>query len=284
MTIIHIISMIESIENLNRSQIEKNNCLHEKILLFLSKNELKLNWVSNFKQIIYHFRYDLKYIPVCYCGKQCNFKSYRLGYRKTCSQQCSNASADKLSKIKQVKLEKYGDENYNNTSKNKQTKLNRYGDENYNNREGAAETCVELYGASHHNKNIEISSKIKQTKLERYGDENYNNVEKIKEFYKTCGDEYLLNFTSKIKQTKLERYGDENYNNPDSASIRHFNNKSNMAHDVDVEFIGFDVGSYEFRCVKCNSNFNISQTMFYLRKSKNERICTYCNPKHQPLM
>ena len=67
-------------------------------------------------------------------------------------------------KSKQTKLERYGNENYNNVSKNKQTKLERYGDEKYNN-----------------------LSKAENTKLERYGDAHFNNLEKR---HVTCQQRY----------------------------------------------------------------------------------------------
>jgi len=78
--------------------------------------------------------------------------------------------------------------------KSKQTKLERYGNENYNNQKKHEQTCLIKYGVKHYSKNDDVKKRIKQTKLERYGDENYNNLKKC-------------------KQTKLERYGNENYNN-----------------------------------------------------------------------
>lgn len=50
------------------------------------------------------------------------------------------------SKMKETKLERYGDENFVNQEKGKQTKLERYGNPNYVNTEKIAETCSEKYG------------------------------------------------------------------------------------------------------------------------------------------
>ncbi len=184
------------------------------------------------------------------CNKnQTKFINFKEGFRKYCSLKCVNKSKDVIKnrkntfstlnwkdinkKRKQTKLEKYGDENYNNYHKMKSTKQNIYGDENYNNREKSKETCLEKYGFENFmltkefkkktknalNKyNIENFSqlketkdKVKQTKLEKYGDENYNNREKSKE---TCLEKYGVDTPSKsvdiqqkIQNTNLEKYG-----------------------------------------------------------------------------
>ena len=101
-------------------------------------------------------------------------------------------------KMKKTKLERYGDENFNNLEKCKKTKLKKYGSENYVNIEKMKQTNLEKYGVENVYQSKEIIKKCKQTCLERYGDEKFRN-------------------SLKIKQTKLERYGDENFNNRDKA-------------------------------------------------------------------
>ena len=102
------------------------------------------------------------------CGKETKFLGLSTGYRKTCGAlECVNKvrKRDKefwqkrneksketfikkygthpmklketILKQKQTKLEKYGDENYNNKEKNQKTKLERYGNKNYLNRDKA---------------------------------------------------------------------------------------------------------------------------------------------------
>jgi len=80
------------------------------------------------------------------------------------------------------------------------TKIERYGDENYNNRVKYKETCLEKYGVDNTSKVEVIKNKWLNTNKERYGVENIFQLENIKE---------------KSKQTKKEKYGDENYNNKD---------------------------------------------------------------------
>lgn len=94
-------------------------------------------------------------------------------------------------KIKQTKLERYGNENFVNSEKAKKTNLNKYGVE-----------CT-----LHH---PEIREKVENTKLKRYGDKNYNNRNKFKN---TCEKRYGgITFQSpglkeKVKQTNLKKYG-----------------------------------------------------------------------------
>ena len=117
-----------------------------------------------------------------------------------------------VAKIKQTKLERYGDENYNNTRQSKKTRLKKYG-EYHNNTEKAKETCLKKYGVPY---NPGQPEKAKKTKLERYGDENYNNAKQqqitIKQKHEDL-DAYYKEVSDKAKQTRLEKYGNENYTN-----------------------------------------------------------------------
>ena len=86
---------------------------------------------------------------------------------------------------------KYGVDNVFQTEfakeKSKKTKLEKYGDENYNDRTSARETCLRRYGVDHPCKSSKTIEKTKATKLERYGDPNYNDREKAS---RTCVSRY----------------------------------------------------------------------------------------------
>ena len=84
-------------------------------------------------------------------------------------------------KIKQTKLKRYDDENYNNTDAIKQTKLKRYGDKNYRNEQQIKQTNLEKYGVEYALSNKKVRDKSKQTKLKRYGNEKYNNLAQMEE-------------------------------------------------------------------------------------------------------
>jgi hypothetical protein len=218
---------MKDLKDMFRTEIESNETLHNSIINFLSTNNIDINWKDNYKQAVFHFLYGVKSKPICHCGNPLKFKSFNLGYRKNCSFRCAGLSSDRLSKMKQTKLEKYGDENFNNMNKNKRTKLEKYGDENYNNRDSAKETSIKKYGTNHHNQNEDIKEKIKQTKKVRYGSSSYNNIEKIKDTYSNYD---FYEAIIKNKKTKLEKYGDENYNNKDKM----INTKVDLGLYVDV--------------------------------------------------
>ena len=201
-----------NLSELNRKEIE-NLPEMKKINIFLEENNIKLNWISNFRQIIYHYTHDLKYIPFCRCGNPVNFRSFYLGYRKNCSPKCAANSEETKLNLRLSKIEKYGDPNYNNSKKMLHTKNKKYGDPHFNNRESAIKTNIERYGFTSPMKNDQVKKKSMNTKLEKYGVATYNNPDKIKEFWKNASDDYRLSIVNKIEQTKLEIYGDENYNN-----------------------------------------------------------------------
>ena len=179
---------------------------------------------SNIKESYLRIKYNILEIPKCpICGNNCKFYgSINYVYDNTCGNRKCITKLRNLNS-KQTKLERYGDENYNNMKKTKQTKLERYGDENYNNSIEAAKhknykeiqekiknTCLERYGVSSTWKIDGVLEKSKQTKLEKYGDENFTNREKYKE---TCITRYGVDnsfkyekFQQKYKQTCLKRY------------------------------------------------------------------------------
>lgn len=98
----------------------------------------------------------------------------------------NNFDEDKKNKIlekqKKTCLEKYGDENYNNTIKNKETCLEKYGVENVFElieiKEKIKNTNLKKYGFDHHTKNKQIMNKITETQIEKYGETWKNKVPK----------------------------------------------------------------------------------------------------------
>lgn len=144
---------------------------------------------------IYHILYDI-YQPIICEHPDCNnilrFGSLGSGYRKTCSNKCG-VYVNKL-----VKLEKYGDENYNNIDKMLQTKIDT---DSYTQMVKTHKaTCLEKYGVEHHNMVAEIQDKTKLTNIEKYGVENVFQYQPFIDIIK-----------EKTKLTNIERYGVEYY-------------------------------------------------------------------------
>jgi hypothetical protein len=149
---------------------------------------------SDIKERIYYILNNISQTVICPCCKTNipNFISIKHGYRTTCSNKCSTIySANKCyeTKIKNNSFEKA-------CLANKKTKLERYGNENFNNRQKSKLTCLEKYGVDNPLKAKEILDKVKSTNIEKYGFENVFQSEFIKD---------------KIKLTNVEKYGVENY-------------------------------------------------------------------------
>lgn len=160
-------------------------------------------------QRVWHIVNSSTKIPSCIeCGNEVTFISLRKGYSKTCSYDCGYGEQRTL-KTKQTNIEKYGFENVFQIDlikdKSKKTKLERYGDEEYNNPKKNKETCLEKYGFSSPAKNNEIKEKTKKTCLEKYG------------FNSPAGNEFIR---EKMKKTTFEKYGVENYNKTEESKIK----------------------------------------------------------------
>ena len=141
-------------------------------------------------------------------------------------------------KVNNNNLKKYGTKNALNGYIAKQTKLDRYGDENYNNREKYKETyksfsqekldniklktqqtCLKKYNTTHHMKNKEIQLKLQNTFLEKYGvtspmllHPNNNAISKYNlKFQKYIQD--TLGITLELEFQLYNHYYDFKYNN-----------------------------------------------------------------------
>jgi hypothetical protein len=183
-------------------------------------------------------------------------------------------------KTKKTKLEKYGDENYNNREqaektceekygvkntmqidenilKSKKTKLGKYGDENYNNREQAEKTCEEKYGVQHHMQNEESLNKMIKTNKSKYS-VNFTTLlpeykEKVKQgnqekygadFF--FSSEVHLEKTREEKIKRLKKLLDENNLVFDEKKYIKLRNKN----EDSIKYI-----HYEITCKKCNNTF-----------------------------
>jgi hypothetical protein len=156
------------------------------------------------------------------CGRinKTTYLSYNNSINKhgyySCSGKCS------MSKIKNIKKQNYGDENYNNVEKNKNTCLKKYGVENVfqlndvknkiiktnleklgvgnpsqseDIKNKKIKKCLSNYNTKYPAQNNDIIEKMKNTNLNRYLVENYTQTNEYKE---------------KSKQTNIERYGVDN--------------------------------------------------------------------------
>jgi hypothetical protein len=131
--------------------------IYSELKLFINQHKL---FDLSFKEQIWYFINNYKERKVCLnCSNLVTFKdSLNRGYNDFCSLDCANnsnllkdraikATKNKfgvdyftqhdtfLTKVKKTKLEKYGDENYNNITQCLKTKEKLYGNKNYNNKQ-----------------------------------------------------------------------------------------------------------------------------------------------------
>ena len=122
--------------------------------------------------------------PICMeCDKEnnLNFLSYQKGYPKTCSIKCFNNSKEKRKHTSDFFKNMNQTEKENRISKIKDTKKDRYGDENYNNMDKQRKTMMELYGFDSNFKIQESIEKRKETWIKNYGVDNPNKNKKVRE-------------------------------------------------------------------------------------------------------
>lgn len=115
---------------------------------------------------------------------------------KTWKNKSKEDIAERTSKTKQTKLERYGDEKYTNREKQINTLLQKYGVENYLETEECKEkiinTNLKKYGVPYTLLSEEVQAKMKENNLKKYGNPYCIAAKEVRE---------------KIINTTLERYG-----------------------------------------------------------------------------
>lgn len=171
----------------------------------------------------------------CKCGNEKSLTS------KFCSNHKCPVKNESVSlNCKKTKLEKYGDENYNNPAKNKETcikrygvdniyksdkfkehskriKLEKYGDEKFTNRQKARLTCLEKYGNENYMSSQDFKDKSKEYYQKNYNKDYFVETNEFQEKrINTCNKKYNIDsfsktneFKQKCKETWINNYGVE---------------------------------------------------------------------------
>lgn len=187
-------------------------------------------------------------------------------------------------KIKQIKLERYGDENYNNfskiqktlqekfnvkspgnipgnTEKIKRSKLLRHKDENYNNRKQAKLSIQSKFGVDHHLQTNESLDKMKKTNQNLYGknytlqlDKTRENLKKYNNIHFNCdyyfsSDKHLGNILNQ-KISKIQNILEANNISFDVSEYEKLRTKLETGK---LKYI-----KYNLTCNTCNNEFESS--------------------------
>ena len=188
--------------------IKRINGIDENVIKMFDSDEILFNFMVEYELN----GSESKTNDICsQCGKKTSFYNIQLGYKLLC----------RSCKRKKTCLEKYGDENYNNTNKMLTTKVER---DSYTQMVKTHKaTCMEKYGVEHHwlveeinQKRIDtfqinygadnpmksetIQNKIEQNNLEKYG---YKNTFQVPAF--------IEKIKIKTKETSLSKYGVKHY-------------------------------------------------------------------------
>ena len=155
----------------------------EKIYFYFNNKTERPKCLTCNNEIKFRERFDIPYGDFCSLtcinnNKEEMKKRQTLTFKKKYGVEYFTQLDDFVKKQKLTKLEKYGDENYNNITKSKETKKIKYGDENYNNITKSKETCNLKYGVDNYSKsNLYLIKNIEKFKS-IYPNLNFKNINK----------------------------------------------------------------------------------------------------------
>jgi len=179
---------------------------------------------------------------------------FRENHKKVWANKTLYQKQEMVKKVKQTKLERYGDSNYNNIEKNKQT-------------------CLEKYGVQNVYQSDDIKEKIKNKLLEKYGVEHpAQSPEILSKMKKTCNEKYGADFFTLTQVFKQDV--------KNKIMSRMINNNENI---ID-SFVKDDEIFYLFKCPhlecnKCLNKFYISKAgLNSVRINQGTEVCTNLLP------
>jgi hypothetical protein len=194
--------------------------------------------------------------PICK-DKKLKFSNINKGFQQTCSPQCSSKNNEKLEKMKQTNLEKYGCENVFSSSiikdKIKETNIKKYGVDNIFKSEDFKKELksnnLSKFGKEFFSQTDECKNLVKDTLQKRYGVSNPMNITEVKESF----------------SIKLKEHIKSNYNKHPKREHIVNSNDLNKTY-IEKEFIDKD-GFILIQKMKDYFNFKSNDVVYsYIRK------------------
>ena len=151
-----------------------------------------LNCEIKFAQKIYHYIYDLKEMPKCIvCGNEVfGFKSFRSGYCKCCSIECSGKSPSRRGKISKSHLNRnIVDIEVSNKKRE--------------------ETCLKKYNTTNVSKTDEVKTKIHYSHLNRTEEEKELTTKKLQDAWFSKSQEEIDCILEKRRVTNSKKTDEE---------------------------------------------------------------------------
>lgn len=229
------------------------------------------------------------------CSKKC-LSEYQLAHKEERMSKVFDAIKEKYGvdsffetdgfykNARELKKEKYGDENYNNyqqikktlkknhgvehpsqtegySEKTKTTKKEKYGDENFNNRKKAKKTNIENLGVEHHHQLPESIAKMKETNRRKhkvdYTIQSEKSRERLIEINKEkYGSDYFFsshNYLSEIRKKKTEKILSLLSENNLSFDVQNYEKMRKKTDSGSFHYV-----KYHISCNACGKEFNWS--------------------------
>ena len=205
------------------NRIKKHKYCNIENYLLNRFDDLTINSKTILKESLYRILRHIEYRVKCpICGKYTTFNPLKENcYNNHCSRSCEMKNPEVMKKHNDTCLEKYG--SVNNSEKLKKTKLERYGDEKYNNSKKRHNTNLKKYGYICPLQNSDIKEKTINTNILKYGDKIPQKNELVKNKIKksnikTCRFKYgidnimqLDSVYEKYQDTMIKTYGTDNF-------------------------------------------------------------------------
>jgi len=157
----------------------------------------------------------------------------------------SGSYANMIDTMKKTKLEKYGDENYNNVGRGKKTKLEKYGDENYNNRDKMKQTNLERYG-----QNVSPTTVSSTTQRAQSGEIGFKS-----NLYKRYLEENHVTNVSQLPEIKHRIKLKQQINVFNTIIDRCSNIVIPLFDVTEFDGVGYYDKLYRFKCNRCGTEF-----------------------------
>lgn len=233
---------------------------------------------EKFSEKLYNYFYNCPTHICPVCGKETPFRTIVYGYSEFCSTECSYKSKDRIKKIEQTCLERYGVTNPS------------YIDDVKKKRE---ETCLKNHGVKHW---MQDRNRFESIMVQKYGVTNpsyINDVKKKRE--ETCLKNHGVKCVFSLPENKLkaiqateQKYGVKcSLANKDvfKKSINTRRKKFLGTHELHIDYT--ENGDWICKCPhpECNKcqekQFIIKQIMFHDRQKNHSELCTKLLPIQQ---
>lgn len=208
-----------------------NKDFNETIRSHIKKHNLT---IKQYYDLFYKKENDGKCLT---CGKETCFITFKIGYRKYCSNLCAGNNKETILLRKKTKLKKYGDENFNNHKK-------------------AEQTCITKYGVNNVSKLNEIKIKKEETTKLHYGVKNPYQIKEVKE---KCLKNNLLKGKSYITNETIKKYNKIYSGKVLSIKnniIKFICNICNKTIIMDKTLFCHRLYDHRNPCIECNKKFN----------------------------